>query len=371
MTVIALKGVTIFIALALLAQRSWSQSPLLTAPKPEFAPSPLPKFLVDPTQEILRPPQRELITVPPSQTAPRRKRIIAVPVPKANPAETSKPAEEFVGPQELIEDTRDFVSDSVVNFSNRLDSFLGSKRADDELNRSSLRLAYAYRMRETYSGDDNREVRINLRLPSIDKRLKELSFRDPPTPAEKAAIRERKKREREPWRFRTDLGLNLSIPRPQAFTRGRLRKNWILADWIPRFEEELGYYTDRGVVNSASLNTDRVIEKDRKLFRFVNETEWRITNKRFTTTHGPSVIHNTSDDDVWAYNFRVSTFRENEGKIGSYFLSGYGVSVAYRRNLQGQWLYGEITPALDWPKARGFRRTPGITLKIESLFGRR
>ena len=330
------------------------------------------RFLEAPQKELTAKPRDELVTDPdatPEVETRTSKKLPVIAKPNLKTKNVDR-IEDLAPAQVMMEDTHEFVSDSLVTLSNRIDSFIGDKRADDELNRSSLRLAYSYRVRESTRGQDNKEVRFNLRLPTIDKRLRALSFRDAPTPAEKAAIKERKKREREPWRFRSDVGVSVSIPRPQAFTRARLRKNWILDKWIPRFQEEIGWYTDRSWVNNLQFNIDREIQKNEQLFRFSNEADWRITGKRFVTSHGPSLIHNTSDDDVWSYNLRIGTVKESENYT-HYYMSSYGISIAYRRNLQGQWLYGEIVPALDWPKEFGWRRTPGITFKIETLFGRR
>lgn len=339
-----------------------------TTPGPHFShsPAPLPQFLLDPQKEFQQHPRSELITLPESELPkprPRKKPIIAKPILKTKPVEK---VEELTAPAAALHTTHEYVSDSMVNLANRLDSFLGSQRADDELNRSSLRLGYNVRMRDSTRGKTQSDVRFNLRLPSIENRLKELTYQN---------TRKKKKGEagygeqtqKEPWRFRTNVGVGLNIPVPTAFAMARLRKNWIYAKWIPRFQQQIAWYTDRSWINNTQMNFDREIQKNRQLFRFVNESDWKITEKNFITTHGPSILHNTSDDDVWSYNFRVNTGKHNT----AYFLSGYGFSIGYRRNLLGQWLYGEVVPALDWPKDLGFRRTPGIMFKIESLFGRR
>lgn len=331
-------------------------------PGPIFSPSPLPQFLVSPVESLEKPPREELVTDPKKKNIPKKKSIIAKPKLKTKNVEK---IENLTAPQVIMEDTHEFVSNSMVTLANRLDSFLGEKRADDELNRSSLRLAYSHRLRDRSSGRDQTEVRFNLRLPHLEEKFRKLTIDT--KKKNKDGTTDKKEPEKEPWRFRADTGVSVNIPLPQVFSRARLRKNWVHKKYIWRFQEEIGWYSDRSWIQNTQFNMDREIQKNEQLFRFVNEADWRITQKRFITSHGPSILHNTSDDDVWSYNFRVGT-----GKDGaSYFMSGYGFSVGYRRNLQGQWLYGEITPSLDWPKDQGFRRTPGIMVKLETLFGRR
>lgn len=334
-------------------------------PGPVFSTSPLPKFLVAPVEVMNKPIREELVTDPKKKI--KKKSIkIKKKKRKARPL-TTRPVnqDEMNAPQVVLDDTHNFVSDSMVTLANRLDSFLGEKRADDELNRSGLRLSYAYRIQENARGRDQTEVRFNLRLPNLEAYFRKLTVDSKAKKNKDGTLKTNL--EKEPWRFRADSGISVSIPLPQIFSRARIRKNWVYEKYITRFQEEIGWYSDRGWVNNTQLNFDREIQKNEQLLRFVNEADWRITQKRFITTHGPSILHNTSEDDVWSYNLRIGT-----GKDGSaYFMSSYGASIGYRRNLQGQWLFGEITPALDWPKSEGFRRTPSIMVKLESLFGRR
>jgi hypothetical protein len=292
-------------------------------------------------------------------------------------------------PNSFLDNTRSLLSDNIVGLANRMDSFFGDQRADDELNRSGLRLFYGQVLRDEKKSDEDVVVRFNLRLPKLedkfrfdfkkngtkDKKIDE-KLRERAAKAEAAGhplSEEQLARERlrlqtdiyEPWRFRTDIGVVASIP-PRAFTRARLRKNWQLMRVVPRFVEQIGFYSDRGFIQETSMNFDYTISEGRVLLRFENTEEWRLARKEVLTGHGPVLLYKTSDDDAWAYSAKVFS-----AVNGPWFLSNYQLAVNYRRNLRGQWLYGNVIPALDFPKYESFRRSASITLRIEALFGRR
>jgi hypothetical protein len=266
----------------------------------------------------------------------------------------------------LLDGTQAEVASRLTGLANNVDSFFGEKRADDELNRSRIRLSYAYTIFAEKRPLDDYAVRVNIRFPKLENKVKEFFLgaedeKDKKSPEAKAR---RKKLEKNPWIFRTDAGMNVSYP-PIFFTRARLRKNWDLPYFIQRFTEELAWVSDQGVIQTTTVHHDHDLT-DHLLFRIVNEQEWYVEPKDFTTSHGPSLIHKLTENDGISYGARLRSVVD-----GPWYMTGYGVGVRYRRNLRNQWLYGEIGPSLDFPKSESFRRVPSIQLKIESLFGER
>lgn len=269
----------------------------------------------------------------------------------------------------LMDTTQESVESSVTMVSNRLDSFFGTQRADDELSRSQLRLQYSYFMSEL-TGKDDYAIRANLRLNNLENwfRRKYNSFMGKKTPkkGEKTSEElneERRRTHPHDWLVRTDVGLNVSIP-PRTFIRSRARKSFETGKWIHRFVEEIGWYSEESWINTTTFDSDYAL-KENKLLRFTHLANFLITDQEFTTSHGPSIYHTTSDSDALAYNMRLNT-RE---KYDAYYFDGYSLSIAYRRRLRGTWLYGEVTPALDFPKIVSYRRAPSLFMRVEILFG--
>lgn len=268
---------------------------------------------------------------------------------------------------DLIDSTRNRITTNLIGLANRLDSLFGEQRADDELNRSSIRVTYDYRLRMEKKPLSDTQLRFNLRLPNLEKMFrfsvrKNETQEGVNTPKEKIARQKKEdEEEKEPWRFRSDVGLNVAYP-PIIFARSRLRKNWRWSWLVQRFETELAWFSDQGVTQEITLFHDHALADD-LLFRLSNEQNWLITDKNFSTNHGPSIIQDITDNDAISYNIRMST-RVDE----AWYVSNYSVGVAYRRNLKGQWLFAEVGPTIDFPKRESFRRAPSILFQLETLF---
>ena len=279
----------------------------------------------------------------------------------------ASPAEE---PEEsnipILEASQDLLGFNVNRVANRLDTFFADQRADDELARSLIRVRRRYEVRERAELQTETQFRFNVRLPRLQEKFR-FEFKTKKKAEaeeiknENAALKELKKQSN--WQFRADVGVNASLP-PTFFSRGRLRNSWETWLFVNRFVQELSWYSDRAWEEMLTLDSDLSLQED-LLLRFRNIIDWRITKKEFTTSHGPSLIHQLSINEAISYNANLS-IAVNEG---TWFLSNYRLSSTYRRNLYKQWLYLDLTPGLDFPKLWNFRRTPFIFLQIEALFG--
>lgn len=268
----------------------------------------------------------------------------------------------------LLDSAQDLFGNKINALANRLDSFFANERADDELGRSLIRVQSRYEIRERASGDLNNRYRFNLRLPSLEEKFK-LMYKNEKDKnkeiTEKEAEKTKKRNKvRTGWLFNADAGLVVSIP-PRITTRARLRKSFETGTVIHRFVEEVTYVTDEsGLEEETSLTTDHTIN-DKLLFRFINSKRWRVLQKNFTTAHGPSVLHQLSEDDAFNYSFIMSSVVND----GIWFVNNYRLAINYRRNLYKNWLYMDLIPGIDFPKTWSFRRTPFAILQIEAIFG--
>jgi hypothetical protein len=270
----------------------------------------------------------------------------------------------------ILDKAHAMIGGNVNMLANRLDSFFANQRADDELGRSVIRLRSQTLFRDREPTDTRTEFRLNLQMPNLKERFK-LDWlkqdKEPETPEEaraRALEKAQVNRLETRWIFRSDVGVNATIP-PVIFTRARLRKNTQTGEFIHRFVEEIAWFSNSdGLYNRINFDTDYTISES-MLFRFINFKEWRITTKDFTTSHGPTVLHRLTDKDGISYNFLVNSTIER----GTWFMSGYGISAGYRRNVYRNWLFMDLTPGLDFPKVHSFRRTPFLTVRFEALFG--
>jgi hypothetical protein len=148
-----------------------------------------------------------------------------------------------------------------------------------------------------------------------------------------------------------------------VFGRARLRKNWNWPWIIQRFTQELTWSSELGWIQTTALFHDKQLSKI-SLLRFTNEQNWQISEKTFSTTHGPSILQNLTENDALSFNLSVQTT-----VIESIWAnSNYQVGVFYRRNLKDFWLFAEIGPAIDFSRAERFRRAPSILFRLETFF---
>lgn len=285
----------------------------------------------------------------------------------ASPAE--EPKETRIPILDMLDD---IVGNDINHVANDFDAFFATERADDELGRSRVRLRDGYRMTERANGDNDLQFRFNMRLPYLEQRFRyELEDKEKEksslTEAERKAARQRRaKRSQvdERWLFSGDTSANVSI-HPRAIVRGRLRKSKQTGTLIHRFVQEITWATNAdGFRQRTTLSTDQKISEE-FLFRFNNIVDWRISQKDFTTSHGPGLFQRLSEIEAVSYNVGFGTTVTN----GSWYLSGYTVAPTYRRDLYRNMLYMDIVPGIDFPKQWHFRRTPFIFLQLELLFG--
>jgi hypothetical protein len=266
---------------------------------------------------------------------------------------------------ELLDKTQNIFGTRVNALANRLDSFFATERADDELGRSLIRLRSNYTIRERAVGNLANRYSFNLRLPSLEERFKWDYYRKKDdVKDDEGEARARKQQKSQGWLFNADAGVNATIP-PRLVTRARLRRNIQTGDVVHRFVEQLIYVTDEnGLSEETRLDSDLQLDKD-WLFRFINSKRWRILKKEFVTNHGPTLVHQLSDDDGFNYGFIMNSVVEE----GAWYVSSYTLSVNYRRNLYKNWIYLDLVPGLDFPKNWSFRRTPFFIVQLEMLFG--
>lgn len=284
----------------------------------------------------------------------------------------SSPAEEPEDTEiSFLESARNFFGDRANYTANQIDSFFATERADDELGRSRIRIRSQFLLREGISSDLRNQYRINLKLPSLERKFK-YEFGKPTKKSDKAkstlydqaSAPQNEKSFFKGWIFNSDIGVNAAIP-PQLVTRARLRKNFEAGSFIHRFSEQLTYITgENEIFEETNIDSDYIIKSD-LIFRFINNKRWLVISKELRTNHGPTLLHRLTENDAFNYGATAQSIIQD----GTWYLDNYRLSVNYRKNLYRQWIYLDIIPGIDFPKMNSFRRTPFITLQLEALFG--
>jgi hypothetical protein len=284
----------------------------------------------------------------------------------------SSPAEEISEHRiQLLDTVQDILGGQANFIANDFDSFFATERADDELGRSTIRVRKNFTLEERQKFKNETQFRYNLRLPSLEKRFKDMisdrKAKAGETKDEKKAREQRYVSATQldtKWLFRSDVSGSVSI-HPNITLRSRLRKSWKTGTIIHRFVQEGTWQSYlEGFRQKTTLQSDQTINSN-WLFRFGNLVDWKISHKSFTTNHGPALYQRLNDDEAMFYNYGLSTVINGS----SYYLSGHGATVGYRKNLYHQFIFMDLGTGLNFPKIYSFRRNPFVYMQIEALFG--
>ncbi|HXH75014.1 MAG TPA: hypothetical protein VNJ08_08615 [Bacteriovoracaceae bacterium] len=270
----------------------------------------------------------------------------------------------------LLDSTQDLFGDRLNALANRMDSFFATERADDELGRTSIRIRQNYIIRERAVPELESRYRFNLRLPHLEEKFRYEYHRDK-NKTDKEIVTEKEARStvrrnkvKEGWTFNADAGVSVAIP-PRLTTRARVRRNFDTGEVVHRFAEELTYITGEDGLTEETIFQSDLKLNDTQLLRFNNSKRWRIFRKEFVTTHGPTILHQVSEDTGLSYGFAMINIMVNK----VYYVTSYTFSINVRQNLYKNWLYLDFIPGLDFPKQWSFRRTPFVIFQLELLFG--
>lgn len=263
----------------------------------------------------------------------------------------------------------------VFTLSNRLDSFFGEKRADDEANLSTLRLVHSNYFSESGAQSDDFQARMNLRLKNIEDfglRLQESILRffeldnsaaGSGGPEGTGGQIEKARAELKKWNLNWEnrVGITRTL---DLFSILRARRNFEGDPFTHRFYQEVGWSNIDEWQAVTSLNSDKELTPA-LLFRIINEFHWAMTAHTYTTTHGPSFIQSLDENNSISYDARFFTKEEEQAWYGE----GSSLGVNFRRRFQNRWLFLDISPQVSFARATNFHRDLNITIRLEAAMG--
>ncbi|WP_297791869.1 hypothetical protein [uncultured Marinobacter sp.] len=160
----------------------------------------------------------------------------------------------------------------------------------------------------------------------------------------------------------TDVGVRLRFP-TDAFVRLKAGKRWQLdKNWSLTAEQRLYYFHQDGWGTRSWLGAGRNLGKGWS-FLAASELEWVHEMRKFEMAQ--------------TFNFHKrlnnrSTISPRLGVLGESKPNWRHTSVftdmTYRYRLHSDWLYGEIIPALEFPREDSFKDRASLILRIELYF---
>ncbi len=269
----------------------------------------------------------------------------------------------------------------VQTFGEWADRTLSGSRRTLPNNESYLRIGFATESEYGKVAQFEPEARFKLDIPTVEERLRLVieSESDELIPLEeRRRTRQLTDDERsdteatgalryisevgDAINLENDIGVRLRIP-ADAFWRASASKRWDLdEDWHLLAEQRLFYFHQDGWGERSWIGAGRDIGNAWK-FLAAAELEWVHKDREFVfsqTMNFYKQLNNRSN-----INPRLGILGESQP---GWRETNVFVDVTYRYRLHDDWLFGEIIPALEFPREEHFKDRASLILRIELYF---
>ena len=155
-----------------------------------------------------------------------------------------------------------------------------------------------------------------------------------------------------------------------TFTRLRYRSVHPLFNewaWL-RFTERVEWRDPKGWRSRSLFEIDRAVS-DIASVRLASQIEYseelNEDGRGLGLFQGVNLFLRQGDKAAWNLGVGAAGFTKPEARVDS-----YRCYVHYRRQVWRPWLFVEVEPFVLWPRDQGYQGVNGITLRLETLFGR-
>lgn len=260
-----------------------------------------------------------------------------------------------------------------------MDEFFAEERVFYDKSGSYVRLTTDMVFEEAgdtrYTGD----VKVNLRLPHTEEKLK-LTFESDPTEQRDDLDRtledspDEVAREREyyggiqatlgdekKWRFKPSIGVKFDKP-IDIFLRLRMDRNYKTGDWLFRPSQTFYAFKEKGFGSDTQFVLDYGITDD-ILFRSSSFVRYTDENDYYEPSQVFSLLHSLSSRRGVAY--QVGAYGISEP---GWHATDYLAQIRYRQNIHSDYLFMELIPRVLYQRENDFDAERSLTLRLEMIF---
>jgi len=291
-------------------------------------------------------------------------------------------------PEEIswVDDTEHYFSNTVHDFSRRLDQGLAMQDGEEELvNKSYLKLRYRAEYSHHGYFSSNERVSIRIDLPHV-KRNWSLIFETDPDDYDSLESKQRGLVSDESksgvngaiggvrlqdgaflnWRSNLDLGVKLRLPL-DPFVRGELwRVGELSPDWTVKFEQDIFYYHSLGSGFLTEFNLYRAFSEDHaQIFKAGTSAQYLYEYDNWELLFQLNYFDRINNNHLIEYSTGVSIEPNKADEVDNSW-----VSVSWRQKLYKNWLYLYLTPQIDAPRELDYQFNVGIQLEFEVVFSK-
>lgn len=276
------------------------------------------------------------------------------------------------------------LSNQLVTVSDKIDSFLGADRANEELNGTHLRLRQINTFFEDGAMTPTIGTIFKLDLPKTNKRLSLVveSQEDRGEGGEREtvpvgqAIDNQVKsntavnsaiqliiQDSEAWYVRAHVGVRFSDKAPNPNTKLRIRRLFSFEPWKFRITETLFWYLAEGWGETTLFELERPMVPT-FFFRASNQSTWFIESNNLDYSQKFTIFHSIGEERL--LYFEVGAYGRSQP---SFHIGTYVASIHYRQLIYDDWLFVDFTPMAVFPKDDDFTFSPVVILALEMVIG--
>ncbi|MBS3805551.1 MAG: hypothetical protein KGY54_13455 [Oleiphilaceae bacterium] len=158
-----------------------------------------------------------------------------------------------------------------------------------------------------------------------------------------------------------DVGVRLRFP-PDAFWRARARKRWALDDdWGLTLDQRVFYFHVDGWGARTWLGFEKSFSEWYVLV--ASEGNWLHDERNLELSQIVSFYKRLNNRAT--LNPRIGILGESEPGFRT---TNIFADLTYRYRLYDDWLYGEVIPALEFPREEDFKDRASLVLRLEMFF---
>lgn len=271
------------------------------------------------------------------------------------------------------------ISSGVKGLAQGIDEFFANEKVYYESTGSYIRLTADTIWEEGgnigYAGD----IRIKLRLPRTQKKLK-FTFESDPDEKRDGIERttDTKPRDaakeksyfagiqadlgkKEKWQIKPSIGVKIRSPL-DVYLRLRVNRTYNFINWKMYLAETLYWFDSTGTGFDTSVELDRRLDDD-LLFRSASFGRWTNENDYWDLSQVFSITHTLSQRR--AITYQAGVYGTSEPTI---FATDYLLAVRYRQNIHSNFLFMELVPQILYQKENDFRAEHSFLFRIEMVF---
>lgn len=284
--------------------------------------------------------------------------------------------------KDYVYESQQWLSDGLVMFSNKVDSFFGEKSSLLEQNGTRIRIFNVWRNEENRTPTQEFYFKLDFKLPNLQKRLQ---FNlEKQGKSEEGDFLETEKRISQEERIQDDkdmragfsylfdefkkyslkfsAGLTLS-QKLTPYSKFNIKRNYSLFTGNLEFGALTYWDNQEGLTENIKLNYSKKLNDD-FIFYLINDAKWFKSTEETLITQGPTLHHRLSDRRDIYYNLRM-----NSSTKPNYTRDSYLASITYRQRIMRNWFFYEISPYLKFPRADNFKKVEGILLNLKAVIG--